>query len=168
MKKETFAEKLARKSFESAAIQKSWQVHIQAFGPILEPAFTDNYQARIDLTAALNYISNREVDKGLKKLQLIENACSTDEDRAALLFCMGLCFEMANSKDDMVAYYREAGNYGHGFYLPYLKIAKAAQNDAAFEIAEENYKKAIQFFNKQRILKDVTPKKIYKKDAQRH
>ena len=66
MKKETFAEKLARKSFESAASQKSWHTHMQAFGPILEPAFIDNYKARVDLTAALNFISNRELKKGLK------------------------------------------------------------------------------------------------------
>lgn len=147
MKKETFAEKLARKSFESATIQKSWQIHIQAFGPILEPAFVDNYQARLDLTAALNFISNYEFKKGLKKLQLIENICSTDEDKTAWLFCMGLCLEMANIKDGMIAYYQEAGEYGHKFYLPYLKIAKTAHNDAVFEIAKENYVKAIQCLN---------------------
>lgn len=144
MKKETFVEKLARKSFESVAIQKSWQAHVEAFGPILEPAFVDNYQARLDLTAALNFISNRELKKGLNKLQLIENICSTDEDKAAWLFCMGLCFEMAKIKEEMIAYYREAGEYGHKFYLPYLKIAKTAHNDAVFEIAEENYMRAIQ------------------------
>lgn len=144
MKKETFAEKLAKKSFESAAIQKSWQTHIQAFGPILEPAFVDNYKARIDLTAALNFISNREFKKGLEKLQLIKDVCSTDEDKAAWFFCMGLCLEMANIKEDMIAYYQQAGEYGHKFYLPYLKIAKTAHNDAVFEVAEENYIKAIQ------------------------
>ena len=151
MQQETFVEKLARKSFESAAIQKSWQAHIQAFGPILEPAFIDNYQARLDLTAALNFISNRELKKGLKKLQLIEEVCSTDEDKAAWLFCMGLCLEMANIKEDMIAYYREAGEYGHKFYLPYLKVAKTAHNDAVFEIAEENYVKAIKCLEEEKI-----------------
>lgn len=151
MGKETIVKKLARKSFESAAIQKSWQAHIQAFGPILEPAFVDNYQARLDLTAALNFISNRELKKGLKKLQLIENVCSTDEDKAAWLFCMGLCLEMANIKEDMIAYYREAGEYGHRFYLPYLKIAKTAHNDAIFEIAEENYIKAIRCLKEEKL-----------------
>lgn len=144
MKKETFTEKLARKSFESAAIQKSWQVHIQAFGPILEPAFVNDYQARVELTAALNFISRRELEKGLKKLQQIEKNCCTDADKAAWLFCMGLCMEMANVKEDMIAFYREADEYGHKFYWPYLKIAKAAHNDGVFEIAEENYWKAIE------------------------
>lgn len=45
MKKEALADKLARKSFESAAFQQSWQVHMRAFGPILEPAFEGNYRA---------------------------------------------------------------------------------------------------------------------------
>lgn len=151
MGKETFAEKVARKSFESAAIQKSWQAHIQAFGPILEPAFVDNYQARLDLTAALNFISNRDLKKGLNKLQLIENNCSTDEDKAAWLFCMGVCMEMANLKEDMIAFYQQAGEYGHSFYLPYLKIAKTAHNDGVFEVAEENYIKAIQCLKKEKL-----------------
>ena len=144
MKKETLAEKLARKAFNNNAVQKSWQAHTQVFGPILEPAFIENYQARIDLTAALNYISNRELQKGFKKLQSIQKSCSTDEDKAAWLFCMGLCFEMANMKDEMLEYYQGAGKYGHSFYLPYIKIAKTAHNDAVFEVAEANYKKAIQ------------------------
>jgi len=148
MKKETLAEKLAKKSFESAAVQKSWQIHLQAFGPILEPAFVDDYQARIHLINALNHISRRDVNAGLKKLQLIEGACETHADRAAWLFCMGLCMEIANMKEQMVSFYQSAGKYGHSFYLPYVKVAKTAHNDAVFEVAEENYAKAI------RCLKD--------------
>lgn len=151
MKKETLAENVARTSFESSAIQKSWETHIQAFGQILEPAFVDNYQARLHLTAALNFISNYELQRGLDKLQLIENVCSTDADKAAWLFCIGLCMERANRREDMIAYYQEAGKYGHKFYLPYLKTAKAAHNDAVFEIAEENYLKAIQCLRDDKI-----------------
>lgn len=40
---ENFAEKLAKKSFYSAEIQKSWTAHMQIFGPVLEPAFAENY-----------------------------------------------------------------------------------------------------------------------------
>ena len=58
MKKETFAEKLARKSFNSAGVQRSWQMHMKAFGPILEPAFAEDFQTRIHLVNALNHISN--------------------------------------------------------------------------------------------------------------
>jgi tetratricopeptide (TPR) repeat protein len=143
MKKETFAEKLARKSFESAAVQKSWQVHTQVFGPILEPAFVDNFTARVHLTNALNHISRCDSEKGIQKLRLIEKDCVSDADKAAWLFCMGLCMEMAGMKEEMVSFYQKAGKYGHCFYLPYLKVAKAAHNDAVFEVAEENYKEAV-------------------------
>lgn len=148
MSKNTITEKLAQKAFESDAVQRSWLIHTKAFGPILEQAFVDNYKARIDLTAALNFISNRDYDKGLDKLRSIEAACSADRDKAAWFFCMGLCMEMANRKDDMIACYQKAGVYKHGFYLPYLKIAKAAHNDAVFDTARENYIKAIQCLTK--------------------
>lgn len=143
MKKETLAEKLAKKSFESTAVQKSWQEHMKAFGPILEPAFTDDYQAKVDLTAALNHISRRDIVKGLKKLQAVETHCVTDADYAAWLFFSGLCMEMANRKEEMLSFYQQAGEYGHRFYLPYLQIAKAAHNDAAFDIAKDNYLKTV-------------------------
>ena len=144
MKKQMFVDKLAKRVFESAEVQKSWQAHMQAFGPILEPAFADNYRVRTELTAALNYISNRELKEGIQKLQSIQKSCITDDDHAAWLFFMGLCLDMANKKEDMLVYYQEAGKYGHKFYLPYLKIAKAAHNDAVFDVAESNYRKAIQ------------------------
>jgi|GEM_PF-1147943 len=143
MKKETFADKLARKSFESPAVQRSWQAHVQAFGPILEPAFTENLPARIHLINALNHISTGDVKTGLKKLELVKKACETDADKAAWLFCMGLCMEVANAREEMIGFYQSAGKYGHRFYLPYLKVAKAAHNDAVFEVAEENYAQAI-------------------------
>ena len=143
MKKETFGEKLIRKSFESGAVQKSWQIHLQAFGPILAPAFTDDYHARIYLTTALNHISKRNVKAGLQKLQVLEPACKTDADKAAWLFCMGLAMEMVNMQNEMISFYQSAGKYGHSFYLPYAKVAKAAHADAIFDIAEENYAQAI-------------------------
>ena len=52
--------------FENAEekIKMNWEVHRQAFGPILEPAFQENQEVRLKLCAALNYISRREVKKG--------------------------------------------------------------------------------------------------------
>ncbi len=143
MKKLTLADKIAKKTFESAAIQKSWQGHMQAFGPILAPAFVDDYQTKTHLCAALNFISNRDLEKGLKKLQPLQEKCETDADRAAWLFFMGLIFEMAGITDAMVDCYRQAGQFGHRFYLPYLKVAKAAHMDAAFDVAAENYELGI-------------------------
>ena len=41
------------------ALSQSWEVHRQAFGPILEPMFEDAPQLRIVLVNALNHISRR-------------------------------------------------------------------------------------------------------------
>lgn len=151
MKKETIAMKLAKKSFESDAIQKSWKMHVQVFGKILEPAFIDDYQTRIHLTAALNHISNRKVKEGFKKLEFVEKACVTDEDYTAYFFCMGLGFEMANMVEEMVACYQKTAEYGHDFYWTYLKVAKAAYNDGVYEVAKENFEQAIKCLKKDNL-----------------
>ena len=151
MKKETIAMKLAKKSFESDAIQKSWKMHVQVFGKILEPAFIDDYQTRIHLTNALNHISNRKVKEGFKKLELVEKACVTDEDYTAYVFCMGLGFEMANMVEEMVACYQKTAEYGHDFYWTYLKVAKAAYNDGVYDVAKENFEQAINCLEKDNI-----------------
>ena len=148
MKKETLVDKLAKKAFFDSEVQKSWSVHMQAFGPILEPAFADDYETRVNLTAALNKISRRDLKGGLEKLKHLQGKCITDADKAAWLFFMGVCFEMAGAKEQMLSFYQQAGNYDHRFYLPYLKIAKSAYGDMVLEIAESNYQKAIACFEK--------------------
>ena len=139
MKKLSFADKLAKKTFESEMIQKSWRGHMQAFGPILAPAFVEDYQTKTHLCAALNFISNRDLEKGLNKLKPLQEKCETDADKAAWLFFMGVIFEMAGVEEAMVDCYRQAGEYGHRFYLPYLKVAKAAHGESSFDVAAEYY-----------------------------
>ena len=121
--------------FESAefALRQSWEVHRQAFGPILEPAFEENPQVRILLINALNHISRREVHRGMEILKQIKEYCIYDEDKAAWTFFVGLCFEMGGAKEQMLQWYADAGKYHHRFYLPYLKLAKAAHNASQFE-----------------------------------
>lgn len=146
MKKETFADKMARKAFDKPDVRKSWETHMKAFGPILEPAFADNLQARIHLTAALNFISTRNLAQALVKLKALQKAVSNDADKAALLFCLGLYGEMAGSQEQMLAYYTYANQCGHKFYLPYLKVAKFYLNARMCREAEENFRKAINCF----------------------
>lgn len=146
MAKETFADKIAKKTFDSPDFQKSWTVHMQAFGPILKPAFDHNYQARIHLTAALNLISKRDINGGLKKLQSLKDSCTNDADKAALLFFMGVCFEMAGRQEQMLECYTYANEYGHRFYMPYLKVAKWYLNGHLYDKAEENFRAAIECF----------------------
>lgn len=144
-------EQIAEKSFKSASIQKSWMIHMNAFQPILEPAFVESYAARVHLTAALNYISRRDSKNGLKKLRILEKMCVNDADKAAWLFFMGLCFEMIGEEEQTMAYYQQAGEFQHQFYLPYLKVAKSAHNDGMFDVAEEHYWKAIHCFDEKEL-----------------
>ena len=143
MKKLSFADKLAKKSFENAQFQKSWAVHMQAFGPILEPAFAEDYQAKIHLTAALNHLSAKNTAQALPKLQILEKHIETEADRTAWLFFMGLYHEISGDADQMLSYYTWANLYGHGFYLPYMKAAKFFLSERAFDRAVENYRAAI-------------------------
>ena len=131
--------------FESAnfALEYSWEVHRQAFGPILEPAFVENKQVRILLINALNHISRRETKRGMELLKEIQPHCIYDEDKAAWTFFVGLCFEMAGARDQMLEWYEKACQYGHRFYLPYLKLAKAAHTATKFEKAKAFYVTAI-------------------------
>ena len=131
--------------FENAEekIKMNWEVHRQAFGPILEPAFQENQEVRLKLCAALNYISRRDVKKGYDILMEIKKFCIYNEDKAAWNYFMGLCFEFMGSKTEMVKWYEKANAYSHVFYLPYLKLAKCYHNDARFLNAEQNYNLAI-------------------------
>ena len=139
----TFADKLAKKAFHSAVIQNSWQTHMRVFGPILEPAFAGQYRVRIELTGALNHINRGELKKALVKLEALKPNCISPPDYAAWYYFVGLCMELAGRKEEMLYYYQEAGDYGHTYFLPYLKIAKAAHSDAAFASAEMNYKQGV-------------------------
>lgn len=146
MKKESLADKLARKSFESAQFQQSWNVHLQAFGPILEPAFAEDYQAKVHLCAALNHISKRQLSQGLGKLKTLQKYVQTDADKCAYLFFMGLYCEMAGQQEQMLSLYTMANEYGHKLYLPYLKVGKFYLNSHHYEKAEENYRAGIDCF----------------------
>ena len=133
-------------SYENAEflLRQSWEVHRQAFGPILEPAFTENPQVRILVINALNNISRREIKRGMELLKELRPHCIYDEDKAAWAFFVGLCFEMSGAKEQMLEWYRKAGEIGHRFHLPYLKLAKAAHAAAQFEQAAEDYRTAIE------------------------
>lgn len=145
-KKETLADKAAKKAFFTEQFQKSWTVHMGAFGPILGPAFPEDYQARVHLTAALNDISRRDIHGGLEKLKKIQDRCETNADKAAFLFFAGLCFEMAGQQEQMLAFYKSAGEFHHRFYMPYMKLAKFYQQGSMYERAEEHFRGAIGCF----------------------
>ena len=146
MTNSTLADKMAKKAFESAAFQKNWAGHVQFFGPILESAFVNDYQSRVHLTAALNQISNRNLAQGLNKLNQLQDKCVTDADKAAWLFFMGVFQEMSGNKEQMLYFYTQCNEYGHRFYMPYLKVAKFYLDGHLYLAAEENYRAAIACF----------------------
>lgn len=121
------------------ALRQSWETHRQAFGPILEPAFVENPQVRVPLIAALNHISRREVKQGMEILKQIKEFCIYDEDKAAWTFFVGLCYELGGAKKQALQWYDDAAKYGHRFYLPYLKLAKAAIQEKQYETARIYY-----------------------------
>ena len=147
MAKESLANKMARKAFYRNDVQQSWKGHMQAFGPILKPAFADNFQAKIHLTAALNHISKGNLQQAMPKLQLVQNFVENDADKAMLLFALGVYCETAGAQAEMAAYYTAANQCGHSFYLPYLKVAKYCLGTADYAPAEENFRKAISCFD---------------------
>lgn len=146
MKKETLADKLARKSFESIQFQQSWQVHMRSFGPIMAPAFEDNYQAKVHLCAGLNHISRKQIPQGLAKLSGLDKYVQTDADKCAYAFFLGLCCDMSGKQDQMVALYSMANQFGHKLYLPYLKVARFYLSSHMYEKAEANCRSAINCF----------------------
>ena len=126
-------------------------MHFQAFRPILEPAFVNDFQAKIHLTAALNHISNRNFEKGLPKLQEMQKYIQTDEDKAAYLFFMGLYCEMAGNLPQMAEMYDFANEYEHRFYWPYVKAAKFHQQCREYDVAVDGYAAAIDCFEAEQL-----------------
>ena len=143
MKEKNMANKLAEKTFHSELIQKSWQGHMEAFGPILEPAFREDYQSRVHLTAALNLISNRKIKEGLEKLKMLEDKCVCDADWAAYWFFHAVAAELSQKPDVIVSCYEKSAQYHHKFYLPYIKLARYAHFAADFDRAEQWYWRGI-------------------------
>ena len=143
MKKTSLAEKLARKSFESAAIQQSWQVHLNAFGPMLRDSFPENYLAKTHLCAALNRISRRDGEGGRAKLAELTKHLELPMDHAAYHFFTALSFEAEGNMGDALTRYRQCCGYEPDFYMPWVKLAKLSQTAQDYDAAEKGWCKAV-------------------------
>lgn len=135
MKKLSPAEKKAEKTFFGADMQKSWATHMKNYGPILKPAFPENYQAKVLLCGALTHITSKNQPQALLKLNSLQKHLETDADKAAFFFAMGLFCEYAGKFDEMAGLYTQANDLKHNFSLPYLKVGK-------YELDRRNYGKA--------------------------
>lgn len=118
---------------------------MQAFGPILSPAYADCYTAKVHLTNILNKISVGDVAGAQSVMGTLIKSCGCDtaEEKALMAFLQGLCCEVAGDKMRMFAMYTEAGYHHHRFYLPHLKCAKFAHESSQLDIALAEYSKAL-------------------------
>ncbi|MBQ2953258.1 MAG: hypothetical protein IJE07_06840 [Clostridia bacterium] len=125
-KPSALAEMIAAKALAAPAFQQAWAVHMQAFGPILAPAWPGVSTARVHLTNILNKISRRDIDGAKRTLADLERSCGLpgDAEKALYHFLHGLCGEMGGDQAAMAEGYRRAGEYGHTFYLPCIKLAR--------------------------------------------
>ena len=148
----SFVSGVKNKMLENSAFQEkfqqAWNVHAAVFGPMMEPAFAGNNEARTHMLAALNQISKNETDKAMQTLRQLEKHLRNDADRAAWYYFTGLAMERAGKANEAIGPYIRANTFGHGFYLPYMKVARSAHGDMEFGIAEENYLRAISCLEK--------------------
>lgn len=141
MKKETLADKLARRTFESAAIQQSWKIHANAFGPLLENAFVADYPAKIHLCAALNRISHQDGAGGREKLRELQKHLDAPMDHAVWNFFMGLSHEAEGDGRQALPFYRESCRHEPGCFQPHGKLAKFSQDFFDFDTAALHWQK---------------------------
>lgn len=143
MKKPSPAEKKAEKTFFGADMQKNWASHLKNYGPILKPAFPENYQAKVLLCGALSHITTKNQPQALLKLNSLQKYLVTDADKAAFFFAMGLFCEYAGKFDEMAGLYTQANDLKHSFSLPYLKVGKYELDRHNYGKAENCYRNAI-------------------------
>ena len=146
MKKPSFlAEMIAKKAFNTPKFQQAWQVHMQAFGPILAPAYADCCTAKVHLIDLLNSISRGDIAKAKTVMERLTGSCGCDTpaEKALLCFLQGLCCEVSGDRMGMFGLYTQAGYHGHHFYLPHLKCAKFAHESGQLDIALAEYCKAL-------------------------
>ena len=139
------AEMIAKNAFNSPRFQQAWQTHMQAFGPILAPAYADCYTAKIHITNILNKLSRQDAEGAGEVLVTLVRSCgcAAPADKALVSFLQGFCHEIAGDRMKMFAYYSEAGNHGHSFYLPHLKCARFAHDAGQLDIALTEYFKGL-------------------------
>ena len=125
--------------FDKEAFQRAWELYGRLYGPIMEPAFKTDEQARLKLVYALNRMHGKQLNEAIAHLEDIRERCCYNEDWAAWSFFVGLCFDMAGDTEHMLHCYNACISYEPAFYMPYLKAAMAEHRGAEFEAAAEHY-----------------------------
>ena len=127
----------------SDGFDRAWSTHSRMFGDIMEPAFSDDSAARLELVSALNLMSAGRHSAAARKLERLFDSCRSDEDLAAWHFFMGVCCEKMGLIDMATVYYGESAEREPEFYMVYLMLAKCLHAQRHYEAAANVYFKTI-------------------------
>ena len=116
-KRNKFIDRVMKRTRVGEAFDNAWGLHSRMFGQIMNPAFTGDNAARLELVAALNLLSRGEMIRGMKKLDGLFKFCKTDEDFAAWYFFMGVCYEKTGMRDRAVVLLSESAKREPDFYM---------------------------------------------------
>jgi len=173
-------EKLMKIVSESSNYRKWRRQHGAVFGGLYQDAFPKNKEARICLTAALTQISQRNFEKALPMLEVLEQICETEADEITVCYFKGLNYELLGRVPEMEACYERLRGFSQvpPFLLafhPYYRTAKFAQRDSECSKSMYYYEKALEFYygkpldergssNASHIIYDIATLCLYRHD----
>ena len=128
-----------KKAYESA-----WYAHSRMFGSVMDNAFVGDDCARLDLAAALNYMSRGKTLRARKRLLALGRFCSRDEDLIAWLFFMGLYHERCGEYDRAIMLFTQAAAKEPPSHLVYLMLARCLHHERQYGLALPTYELALQ------------------------
>ena len=151
MNENDFYDELKKYALDNGNYKRWRQEHTKVFGDLFANAFSESEEAQICFTAALISISQRQFDKAMPKLDMLETMALNESDEAAIYYFKGLNHEMLGNEEYMEEYYEKLGCLPHTpkFVLafhPYYRTAKFAQRDSECTKSMYYYRKALDFY----------------------
>lgn len=151
MNENDFYDELKKQALDSDNYKKWRKEHTKVFGKLFADAFSESEEAQICFTAALISISQRQFDKAMPKLDMLEGMILNERDEAAIYYFKGLNHEMLGNSELMEEYYEELKELSSipKFVLslhPYYRTAKFAQRDSECSKSMYYYRKALDFY----------------------
>ena len=151
MDEKDFYDELKKQALDSKNYKKWREEHTKVFGDLFANAFSESEEAQICFTAALISISQRQFDKAMPKLDMLEGMITSESDEAAIYYFKGLNYEMLGNEELMEEYYEKLKDLSSipKFVLslhPYYRTAKFAQRDSECSKSMHYYRKALDFY----------------------
>lgn len=131
------ADRLLKNPDFSANFEESKRIHMRTFGELLEPAFSNDSAAEIELVGALNYINRGEYDRAMRKLARLKKRCRTLWDGYVRSFFMGLCCERAGMSAPAIEYLSDAE--AANFYMTNVLLARLLHKQRKYDAALTEY-----------------------------